>query len=200
MLTAALFLMNITFMAAFSILVLYSRDQLGLDEYGYGLLISAAAAGSLVGAMIAPRLQRRFSDSLLLRVGLVIETLTHVGLALAGTVWVAGPVLIIFGIHGSILGAVSVTLRQRTVPDELRGRVQSVYMMFSVGGMALGSLLGGLIARWIGITGPFWVSAVVMTVFTVVAWRAFGRQFAFSGADKRPDGHDTRRDDEVPVP
>ncbi|MCG5218659.1 MFS transporter [Streptosporangium sp. KLBMP 9127] len=199
MLTVALFLMNITYMAGFSILVLYSRERLGLNEYGYGLLITAYAVGALVGAMIAPRLQRRFSDSLLLRVGLVIETLTHVGLALAGTEWVAGPVLIAFGIHCSILGAVSVTLRQRTVPDELRGRVQSVYMMFAVGGLALGALLGGLIARWLGITGPFWVSAAAMAVLMGVAWRPFGRLRVPSGANRREDGHDGRRDSQVPV-
>ncbi|WP_329423830.1 MFS transporter [Streptosporangium sp. NBC_01495] len=199
MLTVVLFLMNITYMAGFSILVLYSRDRLGLNEYGYGLLITAYAVGALTGAMIAPRLQRRFSDSLLLRAGLVVETLTHVGLALAGTVWVAGPVLIVFGVHCSILGAVSVTLRQRTVPDQLRGRVQSVYMMFAVGGFALGSLVGGLIARWIGITGPFWVSAVVMAVLMGVAWRPFGRRLFPSGADRGEDGHDGRRDSQAPV-
>ncbi|WP_218919881.1 MFS transporter [Streptosporangium roseum] len=182
MLSLALCLMNVTLIAGFSILVLYSRDRLGLNEYGYGVLITASAAGSLVGVMVAPRLQARFSDSLLLRAGLVIETLTHVGLALATTVWVAGPVLIAFGVHSSIFGAVSVTLRQRAVPDELRGRVQSVYMMFAVGGSALGALAGGPIARWTGITGPFWASAVVMAVLTAVAWRFFGRRFVASGA------------------
>ncbi|MFE3451240.1 MFS transporter [Nonomuraea sp. NPDC059194] len=176
MLAIALCLMNITLMAGFSILVLYSRDRLGLDEYGYGALITASAVGSLAGAALAPRLQSRLSDSLLLRVGLVIETLTHVGLALATTVWVAGPVLVAFGVHGSVLGAVITTLRQRTVPDELRGRVQSVYLMFAIGGSAVGSLVGGPVARWLGITGPFWLSAVAMTVLTAVAWRPFGRR------------------------
>ncbi|MDP9847053.1 MFS transporter [Streptosporangium lutulentum] len=190
MLAISLFLMNITLFAGFSILVLYSRERLGLNEYGYGILITVSAVGSLIGVMIAPRLQARFSDSLLLRIGLIIETLTHVGLALATTVWVAGPVLIAFGVHGSILGAVSVTLRQRSVPDELRGRVQSVYMMLVVGGSALGALVGGSIARWLGITGPFWVSAVVMAVLTVVAWRPFGRNFVSSAAHGRQDGHD----------
>lgn len=173
MLSIALFLMNITLMAAFSLLVLYSRERLGLDEYGYGLLLTASAVGSLAGAALAPRFQARFADATLLRAGLIIETLTHVGLALATTVWVAGPVLVAFGVHGSILGAVSVTLRQRAVPDVLRGRVWSVYMLLVVGGSAIGALAGGPIARWLGITGPFWVSAAIMTALTLAAWRAF---------------------------
>ena len=66
-------------------------------DIGEGILIAASAVGSLIGAMLAPRLQARFSDALLLRAGLVIETMTHVGLALATTGWVAGAVLVAFG-------------------------------------------------------------------------------------------------------
>jgi MFS family permease len=185
MLAVALLLMNVTLLAGFSILVLYSRDRLGLNEYGYGILLTAMATGALIGTVIAPRLQARFSDSSLLRAGLVIETLTHVGLALATTVWVAGPVLIAFGIHGSILGAVSITLRQRTVPDELRGRVQSVYMMFVIGGNAVGALIGGPIVRWLGITAPFWMSAAVMAALTSAAWRPFGHRLHDEPAAER---------------
>jgi MFS family permease len=187
MLAIALLLMNITLLAGFSIFVLYSRDRLGLNAYGYGILLTAMAVGALIGTVIAPRLQDRFPDSLLLRTGLIIETLTHVGLALATTVWVAGPVLIAFGVHGSILGAVSVTLRQRTVPDALRGRVQSVYMMFVVGGNAIGALIGGPIVGRLGITGPFWTSAIVMAALTAVAWRPFGHRLASSGTEQPAD-------------
>lgn len=188
MIAVALCLMNITLVAGFSILVLYNSERLGLGALGYGALLTASAVGGLIGALVAPWLQRRFSSSLLLRVGLVIETLTHVGLGLATTVWVAGPVLMAFGVHGSVWGAVSVTLRQRAVPDHLRGRVQSVFMTFSIGGAALGALVGGPIAGWVGITGPFWVSAVVMAVLTAVAWRPFGRHLEKSGPDRETSG------------
>ncbi|MFC7642170.1 hypothetical protein ACFQX6_15255 [Streptosporangium lutulentum] len=47
-------------------------------------------------------------------------------------------------------------------------------MTLAVGGSALGALVGGSIARWIGITGPFWMSAVMMAVLMGVAWRPFG--------------------------
>ncbi|MGW0731130.1 MFS transporter [Streptomyces sp. NPDC002851] len=175
MIALALLLMNITLLAGFSVLVLYARDQLGLDAYGYGLLLTATAVGGLLGAVCAPRLQARFSGATLLRAGLVIETLTHVGLALAGTVWLAGPVLVAFGVHSAVFNAVELTRRQRAVPEALRGRVQSVFMTFAVGGNALGALVGGPIAARFGIAGPFWFSAAAMAVLTCVAWRPFGR-------------------------
>nr|WP_282204337.1 MFS transporter [Kitasatospora fiedleri] len=84
-LTLALCLMNVTLVAGFSVMVLYAREHLGLSEFGYGVLLTASAVGGLAGALVAPRLQARFSASLLLRVGLVLETLTHLGLALAGS-------------------------------------------------------------------------------------------------------------------
>ena len=186
-LSATLFLMNITLASGFSIFVLYSRDHLGLNAYGYGFLMTASAVGFLLGATIAPRLQRRFSPSLLLRVGLVVETLTHVGLALSTTAWVAIPVLIAFGIHGSIWDTVTLTMRQRAIPDALRGRVQSVYLLFAIGGSALGALIGGPIARLFGLTGPFWMAAIVMAILTAAVWRTFGRQIVSTPTPESAD-------------
>ncbi|MGP3968114.1 MFS transporter [Streptomyces sp. 6N223] len=186
MLTLTLCLMNITLMSAISILVLYGRERLGLGALGYGAFLTAIAVGGLAGAVCAPRLQGWFGAPVLLRVGLVIETLTHVGLGLATTAWVAGAVFVAFGIHGGVWGGVERTLRQRVVPDELRGRVESVFMFFAMGGSALGSLLGGPIAAWLGVTGPFWVSAAVMAALTFVAWRPFGRAVAAPPAPVAP--------------
>ncbi|MFJ1756449.1 MFS transporter [Kitasatospora sp. NPDC088134] len=174
-LTLALCLMNVTLVAGFSVMVLYAREHLGLSDFGYGVLLAASAVGGLLGAVVAPPLQARFSASVLLRTGLVLETLTHVGLALAGSAWVAGAVLAVFGVHGSIWMGVDRTLVQRAVPDGLRGRVNSVFMALAVGGSALGALIGGPLARTFGLTGPFWFSAVVMAALTVFAWRPFSR-------------------------
>ncbi len=63
------------------------------------------------------------------------------------------------------------SIRQRVVPDHLRGRVGSVYSLLDLGGAALGSLLGGLLASTWGITAPFWIAAGAMTAITVIAWR-----------------------------
>jgi MFS family permease len=184
MMSLALCLMNVALMAGFSIMVLYARDRLGLGAVGYGLLTSATAVGGILGALAAPRLQSRFSASLLLRTGLVVETLTHVGLALATGPWAAGSVLAAFGVHSSVLGSVETTFRQRRVPEELRGRVQSVFMMFAVGGNVLGALVGGPLVGWYGTTAPFWWSAVVMTAVTAVAWRPFGRNLDASAPSR----------------
>ena len=186
MMSLTLCLMNATLLAGFSIMVLYARDRLGLGAVGYGVLMASSAVGGIAGVLAAPALQSRCSASLLLRAGLVVETLTHLGLALAGTPWAAGAVLVVFGVHSSVLGSVETTYRQRRVPEELRGRVQSVFFMFAIGGNVVGALIGGPLARWQGVTAPFWCSAVAMAVVTAVAWRPFGRNLDRLPSRSRP--------------
>ncbi|GAA0932477.1 MFS transporter [Pseudonocardia zijingensis] len=173
MLAVCLCFMNVTLFAAFSLLVLYARERLGLTEIGFGLLLASGAVGGLAGTLVAARLQARFGTALLLRTGLVIETCTHLSLALARAPWVAVTTMVVFGAHASLWGILSVAWRQRVVPDALRGRVNSGYYLFSVGGSAVGAVGGGLVARALGITTPFWIAFVGMIVLTAVAWRHF---------------------------
>ena len=58
-----------------------------------------------------------------MRVGLIIETLTHLGLALTTMPWVAMAIFFVFGAHAFVWGTTSMTVRQRAVPIALQGRV-----------------------------------------------------------------------------
>jgi MFS family permease len=164
-------LANVAFCAAFATLVLYAQHRLGLSDVGYGLLLTTFAVGGLLGTGLAPRLQRIFGAGTLLRAGLLVELVTHATLAVTTKPLVAAGILIVFGIHTMVWGVIVVTLRQRVVPHNLLGRVGSVYYLLDVGGAALGSLLGGLIARTWGLTTPFWIAAAAMTLITAAAWR-----------------------------
>jgi len=57
----------------------------------------------------------------IMRVGLVIETLTHLALALTTSPKVALPIFFVFGAHAFIWGTTSITVRQRAVPTALQG-------------------------------------------------------------------------------
>jgi MFS family permease len=163
--------MNITFCAAFATWVLFARERLGLSDTQYGLLISAGAIGAVAGMPVYHLLEPRFGSLTLLRAGLVIETTVHLILALTRNPWVAGTTMAVFGVHAVVWGIVSTTARQLATPDALLGRVNSVYMLASVGGAAIGALLGGLLAQRFGLTAPFAVAFVAMVAVTAVAWR-----------------------------
>lgn len=162
---------NVTFGAAWSVLVLYATERLGMNELGFGVLTTASALGGIAATAAYGALERRFSLANLMRIGLIIETLTHLGLALTSSPWVALVIMVIFGAHAFVWGTTSTTVRQRSVPAELMGRVTSVYLIGVVGGLVIGSALGGLIARQWGITGPFWFAFVGSALLTIAIWR-----------------------------
>ncbi|GIJ79119.1 Predicted arabinose efflux permease, MFS family [Micromonospora phaseoli] len=168
-------LANVAFCAAFAVFVLYCQQRLGLSAVGYGFLLTAFAAGGLVGTAIAARLTRAVGNPVVLRTGLVIEVATHLVLAVTTTPWVAAAALIVFSVHGMVWGVTVASLRQRLVPSHLLGRVGSTYALLDLGGAALGSLLGGLLASTWAITTPFWIAAAMMAVVAVCAWRPLVR-------------------------
>lgn len=165
--------MNVTFMAAFAVWVLYARQRLGLSERGFGLLLTAAGVGGLAGAGLTGWLTDRFGAVTLLRAGLLVETGVLVVLARTSSPWVAGVTMVLFGAHAAVWGVVLVTVRQRLVPPQLLGRVNSVYFLLTMGGAALGSLGGGFLARGLGLAAPFWIAAAVNVLLIVLVWRRF---------------------------
>ncbi len=173
-LALTILVMNITFFGAFATWVLYTRERLGLNETQFGLILAVSALGGFIGPLVYSVLHHRVGAVWLLRVGLVIETCTHLVLALTRSPWVAAAVMLLFGVHGMVWGIVSTTVRQQATPPPLLGRVNSVYLLASVGGAAIGALLGSLVAQGFGLTAPFWAAFVLMIVVTAAAWRPFG--------------------------
>jgi MFS family permease len=174
-LALTIFAFNVTYAAAFGVLVLYAGERLRLDAVGFGLLTTATAMGGIVGTLAYGALDRRFSLGNIMRVGLLIETVTHLVLALTTSPFVALAVMLVFGAHEFVLETTITVVRQRAVPDELLGRVGGVYRVASVSGLVIGTPLGGVLAGAFGITAPFWFGFVGSVVLVAVLWRQFPR-------------------------
>ncbi len=183
-LVLTIFTFNITFGAAWSVLVLYATKRLGLGEVGFGLVTTVSAVGGLAGTASYGWITRRVSLGNIMRIGLVIETFTHLALALTTNPWVAMPVFFIFGAHAFIWGTTSITVRQRAVPMALQGRVGSVNLVGVYGGLVIGSTIGGVLAQHFGLTAPFWFAFVGSAVFVVLIW---GQLTHIAHADERTE-------------
>lgn len=170
-LVLTIFIFNITFGAAWSVLVLYAEERLHLGAVGFGLLTTASAVGGIAGNLGYGWLIRRVSLGNIMRVGLIIETFTHLSLALTTVPAIAIGIMVVFGAHAFIWGSTSVTVRQLAVPEALQGRVSSVYSLGVFGGLVVGAALGGPIASRFGVTGPFWFAFGGSGVFVVFMWR-----------------------------
>ena len=170
-LTLTIVTFNVTFGAAWSVLVLYSIQRLDLGPVGFGLLTTVGALGGVLGIASYDWLSRHVSLAKIMRVGLIIETFTHLALALTTLAWVAMVVMFVFGAHAFVWGTTSRTVRMRAVPTELQGRVGSVYLVGVFGGIVVGQAIGGVIARVWGVTGPFWFAFVGSAVILALIWR-----------------------------
>jgi len=187
-LALTIFTFNVTFGAAWSVLVLYAGERLRMDEVGFGLLTTAVAAGGIVGLAAYGRLERRFSLADIMRVGLVIEAGTHLSLALTTSPAVALATMVIFGAHAFVWNTTSTVVRQRAVPDAILGRVTSVYRVAIIGGLAIGTPIGGLLARTFGITAPFWFGFVGSALLVALLWRQFDHIVHAGETHSRPAG------------
>ena len=172
-LALTIFTFNVTYGVAWAVLVLYAIDRLGMSEIGFGLLTTAMAVGGIIGIASYGSLERRFSLADLMRIGLLIETGTHLVLALTTSAAVALATMVVFGAHAFVWGTTSTVVRQRAVPNELLGRVGGVYRVASVGGLVIGAPVGGLLAGSFGITAPFWFGFAGSALLVALLWREF---------------------------
>ena len=144
---------------------LYCRTFLHVGPTGYGVLVSAAGAGALLGVLAGPGLSGRLPPSP--RLAVVIGT----GAALFGLLSLApglAVAAILLGLATFAWGPYYVferTLMQRLVPDEVRSRVAGARMTISSLGFPLGSAAGGTVISAIGVPG------VVLAV-AGAAWRS----------------------------
>ena len=168
-------LLNITLAAATAVLVLLAKERLHVGSVGYGSLFTCMAVGSLLGSAVGDRVIRRVTATWTIRIGLLVEALTHLTLALATNVYVVGVVMAAFGIHAALWTIVGTSLRQRLTPAHMLGRVSSANLFISAGGNFAGALLGGALAGAFGITAPYWVGFVVALIVAAATWRVFDR-------------------------
>jgi predicted MFS family arabinose efflux permease len=173
-LTLTIVTFNVTYGAAWSVLVLYAHERLGVGAVGFGLLSTAVAVGGVAGTASYDWLERRASLADIMRAGLIIETCTHLALALTTSWSVALAVMVVFGAHAFVWGTTARTVRMRAVPTELQGRVGSVYSIAIFGGILAGQAVGGVIARLGGVTAPFWFAFAGSAVLLALIWRELG--------------------------
>ena len=183
-LSLTILIFNITFGAAWSVLVLYAQERLGLGAVGFGLLSTVSAAGGLLGTGLYGWITRRVTLGNVMRVGLVIETFTHLTLAITTSPLVASVTFFVFGAHAFIWGTTSITVRQRAVPTQLQGRVSGFNTISVYGGLVIGAAVGGALATRYGVTAPFWFAFIGSALFVLLLWRELTR---IAHAEEQPE-------------
>lgn len=158
--------------AWFAIFVLYARDSLRLGELGFGALLAVGAAGGLLGSFVADRVIARYRHRAVLGWMMALTAGVPVLLVLAPRLWAAVTVVVVTSAAFAVLNVAGVSLRHRSVPADLLGRVTAASRVLVYGGAALGALLGGVLAAGAGMSAPFLFSGAIALVATAAWWFA----------------------------
>lgn len=155
-----------------ALLPAYARDVLQVGAQGLGLLSTAVGLGALVGALWVASSGRSQHKGWLLTFGSLLFPVMLCLLAFTDTFAVALLVLVGAGLGFMVQNATANTLVQTTVPDDLRGRVMSVYMLAFFGMSPIGSLQGGAVAERWGVAAGIGLGASVALGFVLwLMWR-----------------------------
>ncbi len=155
---------NMTFAATEAIFVLFAQDILDLGSFGYGVLLTSGAVGGLIGSLTADKIVAWFGSGGALQAAVLISAVVLAVVALSESAVVVWAVFLLVGITVVVWNVITVSFRQAVVPEDIFGRVNSVYRLLGWGGISVGALLGGFLARSFGLTAPFWFAAVMLAI------------------------------------
>ena len=176
----------------FPIMVLFAQEILKLNSVQYAFLAYGAAIGGLLGSTLANKINEVLKESktlilamFLFSLGMFLPYLTRnpfiVALAFATTSF------------GSIVWNVqAVSIRQSIIPDNLLGRVNSVYRLLALGLTPLGSLFGGTIVKYseiyfdrvFSLRLPFLLAGIAMTFVFITSFKLLSQDLINSTKNK----------------
>ncbi len=179
---------NLLYEMAAIALVLHVQENLGLGARTYGLILAAGAVGGIAGGWCGAWIIERLGQARTAQIMLMFSAPAFAAMAIAPGAITLALVLAIFSFTGLVWNTVSVSYRQRMIPDAILGRVNSIYRMMAWGMMPVGLMLSGILvqtadgpfARDIALTSPFWAATFGAVILGLSGWRALGRGFAAS--------------------
>ena len=180
---------NLLFTAQGALFVLYAtsdRFGLGLSDQGVGLLFAVSAFGGFVGSFAAGPVEKRLGRTTVLTMTLVLGAIVLVTPGLTRNVVLVAAASVLTG-AGVMWNVITVSLRQRIIPDHLLGRVNSAYRLLGWGSMPAGAALGGATAELIGVR-PMFVLCGLATLLLVIPLRAVITDEAIASAEAEPEG------------
>lgn len=160
--------------AWFAIFVLYARDELGLGALGFGALLATGAAGGVAGSFVADRAIGGRRHRGVLGWSLAVSAGVPPLLVVAPQLWAAVTVVVVTSASFAVLNVAAVSLRHRSIPADLLGRVTAANRTLVLGATAAGALIGGGLAGSAGVDAPFLFSGAV-GVLATIAWRLASR-------------------------
>src|SRR6266542_4096369 len=148
------------------------RTVLHLGAEGFGLLMACLGVGAVTGALTVGALGARRPPASVLFTSASLACGALIALSAARGFWLAAVLLFLTGLFGLVLVASSNTAMQLAAPDELRGRVMSLYTLIWGGVFPIGAFLVGAVSEQWGVGTSLLVNgtAGLLGVVFLLSW------------------------------
>ena len=151
----------------------FARDVFQVGATGLAVLMGMAGAGALFGALFLAYLGDFRHKGWFVLGGDLAFAICLIGFSLSRYLPVS--LIFLFALGFAIVCSVAVTntLLQKLVPDEMRGRVMSMFMLSFIGAMPIGNLIAGAASHRFGVQHTLATGGLIIAVFaTVVMMRS----------------------------
>jgi MFS family permease len=125
--------------------VLFAQNVLGLSADQYGFILSFAAVGAVLGGLGAPKLIELWGVQKCLVISVGVWGIGYTAIGMTNNAFIMAFSLFCVMAAALVWNVITVSWRQRRIPSQLLGRVNSIYRFFGWGSMPLGALAGGAI-------------------------------------------------------
>ncbi len=133
-----------------NLLPIFGRDIWHAGAEGYGLLLSSAGGGALAGAFGLASFNRWKHQGAVMLVSGFLFAFSLIAFAISPSIWLGLALLFVTGVTSTVFATIISTFIQFAVPNELRGRIMSLYTITLIGLPSLGALGSGAVAEWLG--------------------------------------------------
>ena len=157
-----------------STMILFITEVLGLQAKFFGVLMAGAGSGAIIGALLAPRISKKFGRGKVLALAIFMSSVTVLFQAFSPNYWVFGVVGFVSSFFITNWNILLMSCYQVLIPKELYGRIHGARRTFVWGMMPLGAFLGGVIAQG-GLRLPLLVSGSATTLISLASVRFIKR-------------------------
>ena len=150
--------------------ILFLTETLKLEPKYFGVLMAAAGSGGVIGALVTPKIAKKFGRGNVLAIAIFISSFSVLLEAVSPNYWFFGVVGFISAFFITNWNILLMSCYQVLIPKDLYGRIHGARRTFVWGMMPLGAFLGGVIAQ-AGLRTPLLVGGAATTVISLAAAR-----------------------------
>jgi MFS family permease len=165
---------NLASSATYGLISLTVVERLDASPATFGLVLAGGAVGAFLGGTYGDRIGGLTRPGTALLWTTVVSGLATAAVGMADHVVVLSALMAVDGFVVVTQSVIAVSLRARLIPDRMLGRVTAVFRTLSTGASALGAILGGLLARALGLSWPFLIAGAVVVTLGPVLFRWLG--------------------------